>query len=68
MISVRDMSVGTDGVRVLSASGASAESVSLSAPSSVGTYYYGACVESVSGESDTDNNCSDGVRVSVQAI
>ena len=51
----------------LSASGTSAESISLNAPSSAGTYYYGACVESVSGESDTNNNCSDGVSVTVSS-
>ena len=49
----------------LSASSTSAESISLNAPSSSGTYYYGACVASVSGESNTDNNCSSAVRVTV---
>ncbi len=64
-ISTSDTAVGTDSVSGLSASGTSAESISLNAPSSAGTYYYGGCVESVSGESDTDNNCSDGVRAVV---
>ena len=62
-----DTEVGTDSVNGLSASGTSAESISLTAPSSAGTYYYGACVASVSGESNTDNNCSDGVRVTVSS-
>ena len=35
------------------------------APSSIGTYYYGACVDAVSGESDTANNCSAAVKVQV---
>ena len=30
----------------------------LTAPSSPGTYYYGACVDAVPNESDTTNNCS----------
>ena len=64
-ISRSDTQVGTDAVSGLPASGTSAESISLAAPSSAGTYYYGACVDSVAGESDTDNNCSAGVRVSV---
>ena len=64
-ISTGDTQVGTDGVSGLAASGTSSESISLNAPSSSGTYYYGACVESVSGESDPNNNCSDGVRVTV---
>ncbi len=60
-----DTEVGTDGVSSLPAGDTSAESISLTAPSSAGTYYYGACVESVSGESDTGNNCSSGVTVTV---
>ena len=64
-ISTDDTEVGTDAVSSLSAGGTSAESISLNAPSSAGTYYYGACVESVSGESNTGNNCSSGVSVTV---
>ena len=64
-ISTSDTEVGTDGVFGLSSSGTSAESISLRAPSSAGTYYYGACVESVSGESNTGNNCSTAVTVTV---
>ncbi len=64
-ISSSDTQVGTDAVSALPASDSSAESISLTAPSSAGTYYYGACVDSVSGESSTGNNCSDGVGVTV---
>ena len=64
-ISTDDTEVGTDAVSALSAGATSAESISLNAPSSTGTYYYGACVENVSGESNTDNNCSSGVSVTV---
>ncbi len=67
-ISTSDTEIGTDTVNGLSASGTSAESISLNAPSSAGTYYYGACVESVSGESDTGNNCSDAVSVTVATV
>ena len=66
IISRSDTHVGTDVVGGLSASGTSAESITLTAPSSSGTYYYGACVDDVSGESNTNNNCSDGVTVTVQ--
>ena len=60
------MEVGTDAVRGLSASATSAESIVLTAPSSAGTYYYGACVDSVSGRIGYDgNNCSDAVPVTV---
>ena len=64
-ISTSDTQVGTDGVGGLAASGTSDESIDLTAPSSAGTYYYGACVEPVSGESNTGNNCSDAVMVTV---
>ena len=57
-ITSSDMEVGTDAVAELAASGTSSESVSLTAPSTAGTYYYGACVDAVMGESDTTNNCS----------
>ena len=64
-ISSSDTAVGTDPVGGLAASGTSAESTSVTAPSTAGTYYYGACVDSVSGESNTGNNCSSGVAVAV---
>ena len=38
-------------------------SIRLTAPSAQGTYYYGACVDSSSLESDTTNNCSESVEV-----
>ena len=49
----------------LEAAETSAESIDLTAPSTAGTYYYGACVESVPDESDTSNNCSPAVAVTV---
>ena len=66
-ISTSDTEVGTDPVNGLSASGTSAESISLTAPSA-GTYYYGACVAPVTGESATGNNCSSSVRVTVSPV
>ena len=61
----RETQVGTDAVGALGASRTSAESIRLTAPSSEGTHYYSACVGSVSGESDTRNNCSRALRVTV---
>ena len=66
-ISSADTQVGTDAVGTLAASGTSAESISLTAPASAGTYYFGACVDAVSGESSTTNNCSSSVQVDVTA-
>ena len=67
IITTSDTAVGTDSVSGLSASGSSDESISLTAPSDQGAYYYGACVDSVSDESDTTNNCSAAVTVTVGA-
>ena len=64
-ISTSDTEEATDAVGALSTSGTSAESIDLTAPASSGTYYYGACVDSVAGESDTSNNCSTAVQVDV---
>ena len=67
-ITTSDTAVGTVAVGALSASGTSSESFSLTAPSTPGTYYYGACVDVVAGESDTTNNCSASVMVTVPAV
>ena len=66
-ISTSDTAVGTDAVGGLAASGTSAESISLTAPSTAGTYYYGACVDPVFGEFQ-NNNCSTAVRVTVSQM
>ncbi len=63
-ITASDREVGTDEVDALDASATSAQSIELTA--SVGVEkYYGACVASVGDESNTDNNCSSAVRVTV---
>ena len=62
--------VGTDAVDALGASRTSAESISLSAPSTEGTYYYGACVAPVAGEDFGSrlNNCSSSRAVTVEDV
>ena len=64
-ITASDTEVGTDVVAELAVSASSDESVTLNAPMTAGTYYYGACVDAVTGESDATNNCSSSVRVDV---
>ena len=66
-ISTGDSHIGTDAVLQLGASQSSAESLSVTAPPTQGTYYFGACVQPVANESDTDNNCSGAVEVEVGA-
>ncbi len=61
-ITTTDTEVGTDAVGTLAAAGTSSESISLTAPSPADTYYYGACVDSVTDESDTTNNKKPGSR------
>ena len=53
-------------VDALDAGATSSKSIRPSAPSTAGTYYYGACVDTVAGESDTTNNCSGSVLVTVE--
>ena len=62
-----DTEVGTDAVGGLAASGRSIEGIDLTAPSAPGTYYYGACVDAVSNESNTTNNCSPAIALTVPA-
>ena len=64
-ITTSDTEVGTDSVAGLAAAGTSDQSVDLTAPDTSGTYYYGACVDAVTDESDTTNNCSTSVEVTV---
>ena len=66
-ITTSDQSVGTGVVGALAAAGTSAQSISLTAPTTAGAYYYGACVDAVTDESDTNNNCSASVKVDVEA-
>ena len=65
-ITTSDREVGTGAVAELAPSGSGSQSVDLVAPSTQGTYHYGACVDAVADESDRTNNCSPSVEVSVQ--
>ncbi|MCI5158295.1 MAG: hypothetical protein D3906_07590 [Candidatus Electrothrix sp. AUS1_2] len=51
----------------MAAGATSAQDTLVAAPASEGTYWLGACVSTVSGESDTTNQCSAGVQVAVVA-
>jgi len=66
-ISTADTQLGSQAVAALSADQTSAQSTSLPAPSTPGTYWFGACADAVSGESSTTNNCSAGVQITVTA-
>ncbi len=66
-ISTSDTRVGSDSVGELDTNETGGESISLTAPSAPGVYYYGACVSNVTNESNTNNNCSAAVAITVQA-
>ena len=60
VITRSDTAVGTAEVAALAASGGSTKSISLTAPSTVGTYYYGACLDAVPGDPAAFDDCSSG--------
>ena len=63
-ISGADTQIGTDAVSSLAAGGSSPETISVSI-GTAGTHWVGVCVDAVSGESSTSNNCSTGFQVMV---
>ena len=65
VITTQDVPVGTMAIEPLAEVGSRSETVPLTAPPDPGTYYYGACVDAVAGESKTTNNCSPAVEVTV---
>jgi hypothetical protein len=64
-ISTSDTQIATDSLPSLSPEGTSAQNATVTAPTTTGTYWVGACVDSVSGETNTGNNCSSGSIINV---
>ena len=64
-ITSSDTEQGSESVGALAAAGTSDHVYGMTAPSEAGTYYYGACVDSVTNESDTTDNCSSTARLIV---
>ena len=63
-ITTSDTELGTAAVGGLTPSGTiSTPVIDITTPSEAGTYYYGACVDAVPGESDTTNNCSGSISI-----
>ena len=65
-ITTSDTLEGTDAVGPLGPLQNYAATIRLTAPSTAGTYYYGACIDAVTAESDTANNCSGAVAAQVK--
>lgn len=64
-ITTADQQVGTESAPALNSEQESIEPEAFAAPASIGVYYLGACVDTFSGESKTNNNCSNGTRIVV---
>ena len=65
VISTADTQLGRANRDPLAANGTLRRYLNVTAPTTPGTYYYGVCVDSVTDESDTANNCSQAVSVTV---
>jgi len=66
VITTSDVEVGIIFVDALASLGTQEVSnITLTAPVSFGTYYYGACVDAVENEDRINNNCSAAVRINV---
>jgi hypothetical protein len=64
-INSSDTQIGTDVISALAAGGQQAANDPDTAPLIQGTWWIGACVDSVAGESATNNNCSTGAKITV---
>ena len=64
-ISSNDRQLDTDPVSSLASAGTDTESMLVNVPLA-GTFYYYGCVDPVSGESDTSNNCSNVIVVTAE--
>ena len=65
-ITTADVQIGIAFVEALTPlGGTEAVNVTLSAPTALGTYYYGACVDAVDTEGNISNNCSTSVQLTV---
>ena len=62
----RGTQVGTETVSALAGNGTSDVNIQLTAPTVPGTYTYSACIAALPNETNSDNNCSYSVRITVR--
>ena len=67
-ISTNDTPLGTDGRDSLAVNGTVRRYLTITAPTTPGTYYYGGCVDSVANEINVTNNCSAAVEITVTHV
>ena len=66
VITTADVEVGIAFVETLAPlGGTETVNVTLSAPTTLGTYYYGVCIDAVENERNINNNCSTSVQLTV---
>ena len=65
VISAEDTQFGSASRNPLAPDATLRRYLNVTAPATPGTYYYGVCVDSVTNESNTDNNCSIAVSLTV---
>ncbi|MFT4520436.1 MAG: hypothetical protein ACI9JM_002839 [Halioglobus sp.] len=65
IISTGDTQIGTDSIPVLAAGAIQAGNAPDTAPVTEGTWWIGACIDSVPGESNTANQCSTAAEITV---
>ena len=61
----REQQITRQSVSAISAGNSSTESIPLTAPPDAGLYYYRVCVDTVTGEIETDDNCSNWIGIEV---
>ena len=63
----REQQIARHAVRAIAAGSSSSESISLTAPTAAGLYYYRVYIDTVTGETETDNNYSHWIGIDVVA-
>lgn len=68
VISADDLLLSSEPVPVLASGGSSSYNLDTTAPDAGGTWWAGACVDAVMGESNTLDQCSNGVAITVAKL
>ena len=68
IIASDDLELGTDVIPSLSPASSSAQDLFTAAPEADGTYWVGACVDVVTGETNISNQCSAAVQITVLTL
>ena len=67
IITIEDSPLGEDAVTALLPGSTSEHNLAVTAPVDTGAYWVGACIDAITGEADTSNQCSPGVPIVVAA-